>query len=122
MPRKGKKEVRAAQLNEIVRRLKRNKMPRADSKLGLLLADLEARLKAEVGEPTADKAIKVGLALQLAVLVAELPMLTPKGDDVNGAYKWAVDNLRSLLNELYPKSPGAKGKPGGPSLEEILAT
>ena len=120
MSRKINKKIQAAQLNAIIKRLKRGKMPRADSKLGILLANLESNLKAETAK-TADCALKVGLVLQLAVLVAELPMLTPKGDDVNGAYKWAVDSLRALLADLYPKKK-ATGKPGAPTLGDILGS
>lgn len=120
MARKVSKKIQAAQLNAIIKRLKRGKMPRADSKLGILLANLEANLKAETGK-SANNALKVGLVLQLAVLIAELPMLTPKGDDVNGAYKWAVDSLRAILADLYPKRKAA-ANPSAPTLGDIIGS
>lgn len=89
----------------IVQRLKYGKMPRVDSKLGLLLRDVEAGLVQDLGgKPDTGQLIKIGLVLQHCVLVAGLPLFGPDGD-THPSYKWATERLERLLDGLY-KAPG----------------
>ena len=103
------------QVQAIVQRLKLGKMPRSDSKLGLLLRDVEAGLIADMGgEPNTAELIKIGLVLQHAVLVAGLPLFDAKGD-THPSYRWAVEDLQKLLDGLYKAKPTKKRKTKSPA-------
>ena len=105
--------------------LKVGRMPRADTRLGKLCRRVETQLYADVGSNLdAGKVLKIGLVLQMVVCIAGLPLLTLQKKEINPAYKWAVDTLRGLLNELYQVKPGNPKHPKGKNalkLEEVLS-
>ena len=111
-------EQRAA---SVIRRMMRGRFPRQNSKLGKLLRDVEKGLKADQGKKISGaNSIRIALALQLLVIVAELPAMRSDQPKLNPSFRWAVDSLREVLADL-DKPVMAKKKPKAmPSLEDIL--
>ena len=90
---------------QVIDRLNRGKMPRRDSKLGKLLYAAESGLKDDQGDSiTGAASIRIAIALQLLVLVSELPALKPDKPELSPSFRWAVDALRETLSEL--EKPG----------------
>lgn len=119
----GRRALRPTDLQAIVKRIKTGQMPRCDTRLGKLLRDVEDGLFNDLGDnATTANTVKISLVLQLLVLIAGLPLFNKGKSDVHGSYKWAVEQLRELLNELG-KPTGSTKKPAidGVTLGDIIS-
>ena len=120
---RGRKAIRPVDLVAVVKRIKSGKMPRVDTALGQLCRDAEAGLLADLGDGiTMAQTIKVGLVLQLIVLVAGLPLFGSDKRNVHPAYRWAVDQLLTLLDQLGRPGPAKTkdARQGLGNLAELL--
>lgn len=118
---KGRQALHPKDLAAIVKTLKAGRMPRSDTRLGRLCRQVEAGLFADLDDVTTARALKIGLVLQLVVLIAGLPLFDGSGKRPHPGYRWAVDSLLALLGELDRSGPPSK-KPSrqGINLEDLL--